>query len=470
MHAFDAYALPTKAGRAVALRALVGLSGPDADSRVGWMHVAPEGEWRGHPDGEFALSRQAFAAAIDVFNAQKNPIAIDYGHASTEPGEAPAAGWGQEFAIRDDGMWCRVEWTARAATAIRAGEYRFCSAVFLFDAPDRRSGQRAPCQLHSIALTNVPFIDGQQPIRLTHSPLARRALSTGVRMKISREAFEAAMTALEGAEFAPEQLHALVESAALAEQARVAPKEPEADVELKADEKPAEEPPKDDAKADAPALADAPPVDAMPPSDTPAEQAAADAGAMLLAKLAELTGLDAAGLMSALEANRDAIVAAVTGGGGSAEMSVQVLSRSLSTANTELSRYRKIESDMRARDAESQARALDAEVDTLVTEGKLIPGDKDAIAEWRALARADAKRFRSLSAKLPVVVPVGRGASAATPPKSTGDSLSAQPTISDSDPKVIELRAKLANEWRITDREAQDRTIRRHFALTNSAG
>lgn len=462
MPAFDAYAMPSKAGRAVALRALVGLSGPDHESRLGWMHVAPEGEWRGHPDGPFSLTRDLFSSAISVFEGQRNPACIDYGHAATEPGEAPAAGWGQRLALREDGLWCEVEWTQRAAAAIRAGEYRYCSAVFLFDAPDRRTGERVPCQLHSIALTNVPFIDGQQPIRLTHSPLARRALSTGVRMKITREAFEAALEALEGAEFAPEQLHALVESAALAEQAKEAPKEdapaaemasdPEIEVEVAEEEMAASA-----ALADAPPL---PPVDA-PAMESPAEMASADAGAMLLAKLTELTGLDAAAIMSALEANRDAIVAAISGGGGTAELAVSALSRSLADARVRLATYER-------REAEARTRAVNAEVDELVASGKVLPGDKDAISEWRALAHADLARFRSLSSKLPQVVPVGRAASGATPPKSAGDSLSSKPTINDADPKVVELRSRLERDWKLTDRAAQDRVIARMVTLSSA--
>lgn len=462
MPAFDAYALPAKAGRAVALRALVGISGPEPESRTCWIHVAPEGEWRGHPDGEFSLSREMFAATLASFDAQRNPVAVDYGHAATEPGEAPAAGWGQRLAVRDDGLWCEVEWTQRAAAAIRAGEYRYCSAVFLFDAPDRRTGERVPCQLHSIALTNVPFIDGQQPIRLTHSPLARRALSTGVSMKISREAFESALAALEGKDFAPEQLHALVESAALAEQAKEAPKEdapaaemasdPEIEVEVAEEEMAASA-----ALADAPPL---PPVDA-PAMESPAEMAAEDAGAMLLAKLTELTGLDAAAIMSALEANRDAIVAAISGGGAAtAELAVTALSRSLSDARTRLATYEK-------REAEARTRAVNAEVDELVASGKVLPGDKAAIAEWRALAHADLTRFRSLSARLPQVVPVGRAASGATPPKSAGDSLSDTPTIVDSDPRVVALRTQWKRNFPQLDDAAIDRAVKR--ALTASA-
>src|SRR5205814_1362938 len=63
-------------------------------------------------------------------------LPIDYDHA-TDFGApaghaAPAAGWIRELAVRDGALWGRVEWTDRAAAAIRAREYRYVSPVFQF--------------------------------------------------------------------------------------------------------------------------------------------------------------------------------------------------------------------------------------------------------------------------------------------------------------------------------------------------
>lgn len=453
MPPFDAYALPSKAGRAVALRALVGLSGADPETRNGWIHVAPEGEWRGHPEGPFALGAESFRACIAAFDAQANPIAIDYGHASLSSAEAPAAGWGQRLDLRDDGLWCEVEFTARAAAAIRAGEYRYCSAVFLFDQPDRRTGEEVSCQLHSIALTNTPFIDGQQPIALTHSPLSRRALSTGVSMssKITREAFEAALATLEGDEFAPEQLVALVEAQAAMSAAQEAPI------------KEAEEPAEMSAPADAAPLSDAPAAAlATPPEATPS-----DAGAMMLAKLTEATGLDAAGIMSALEANLDAVVAALGGGGGAPdETAMAALKSTVRALSARVAEYDAERAALKAKaDAEREAArkvALTAEVEALVTAGKLLPSQRE---KWVALAHKSEPTFRELAADLAVVVPYGRDATAHTP--AAGSATSLELVIDDSKPEVVALRHSLAN-FGIKDRAAQDTAIRRQMQTTKA--
>lgn len=163
-----AYALsPTR----LALRALVGLSGEGAEGRTSWIDVAYTGTWKGHPAGEFSLDTDKFAECVSQFDAQENPISVDYEHASLDapPTGAPAAGWVQALEIRGDHLWAQVEWTERAAAMIRAGEYRYCSPVFTFAEPDRKTGLASVCAIDSVALTNRPFIDGQKPIALSRT-------------------------------------------------------------------------------------------------------------------------------------------------------------------------------------------------------------------------------------------------------------------------------------------------------------
>ena len=168
----DAYAL---SGRRLALRAQVGISGDDPETRTCWIDVAGPGEWKGHPAGPFTLDVDKFAACIAAFDAQANPIVVDYDHASLSvnpDGGAPAAGWVQSLELRGDRLWACVEWTPESAAAIRAGKFKFCSGVFVFDEPDRVTGGNTVCAIDSVALTNRPFIDGQQPIALTRRNLS----------------------------------------------------------------------------------------------------------------------------------------------------------------------------------------------------------------------------------------------------------------------------------------------------------
>ena len=222
----DAYALYSGADRLFALRALVGLTGEGAKARTGWIHVAPEGSWEGHPDGAFTLTTAGFESCIYDAERRATPQSVDYEHASLYPtGEpTPAAGYVQKLERRADGLWALVEFTERAAAMIRAGEYRFCSGVFAFERRDRQTGDVIPCMLDSIALTNRPFIDGQEPIALSQNARAATVVAlNGGRQDmnmIKREALMAALDSLDGTEFAPEQLHALVEGVAALEAAK----------------------------------------------------------------------------------------------------------------------------------------------------------------------------------------------------------------------------------------------------------
>jgi len=133
-----------------------------------WVHLAYEGEWNGHPSGDFRFDSSAFANMIRLFNAQKNPIPLTYEHPVKDSGQpVPAAGWIKRLELRGSDLWGLVSFTPRGAEMVRAGEYRFCSVVVDMNAVDRVSGESVGPELYEVGLTNTPFLDGQHPITLT---------------------------------------------------------------------------------------------------------------------------------------------------------------------------------------------------------------------------------------------------------------------------------------------------------------
>lgn len=140
-----------------------------------WLQVTPAGAFA-PSDGRamdvpaWHLDAASASALIRRFRARQTPPVLDYEHqtlhkeANGQP--APAAGWFRELEWRDgQGLYARVELTARAKAQIEAGEYAFFSPVFSY-APDG-----TVLALHMGALTNNPAIDGMEP-------LARRAAAT----------------------------------------------------------------------------------------------------------------------------------------------------------------------------------------------------------------------------------------------------------------------------------------------------
>jgi phage I-like protein len=145
-----------------------------------WVMLARAGSWQGHPEAPETVTPAHLAAARDYYRrhyaAHGADVVIDYHHASvTAPGRgdtAPAAGWVQQMQLRADGteLWGRVLWTASAARAIARREFRHLSPVLRFGAPDRVTGRPVPMYVHSLALTNTPFLT--ELTALNHSPAA----------------------------------------------------------------------------------------------------------------------------------------------------------------------------------------------------------------------------------------------------------------------------------------------------------
>lgn len=123
-----------------------------------WLKLIPAGTFSGR-DGrgpyqaadleQIADTTRRYAGATDIL--------IDYEHQSRNSQEngkpAPAAGWIKEVQARVDGLYGRVEWTATAASAIKAKEYRYISPVYFHT----KGGD--VLALQTVALTNIPNLD-----------------------------------------------------------------------------------------------------------------------------------------------------------------------------------------------------------------------------------------------------------------------------------------------------------------------
>ncbi len=101
-----------------------------------WVHLLPLRRIEGRDGRHWTLGDpQAFVRAS---LAGRPEFQIDYEHQSEEgnqhlrTGPIPAAGWIKELEVRADGIWGRVEWTARARELIGNREYRYLSPVFDF--------------------------------------------------------------------------------------------------------------------------------------------------------------------------------------------------------------------------------------------------------------------------------------------------------------------------------------------------
>lgn len=457
------------AGRALVLRALFGITGPDAETRSSWSQIAKCGEWKGHPAGDFTITAEHLAAIVECFEAQQNPICVDYEHASTLEGEeAPASGWVQRLELRAEGqeLWGFIEWTERGANYIRAGEYRYLSPVIFFDAPLRDSGEEWPARIHSVAMTNVPFLDGMAALALSER-LYRRACGEEIDVKKARKAVAlsdsakqrfvdiAKLLAIDVENVKDEDLYWTVMDAlgALQNAAKV--------------EEILDTPADGTSTTPAPAASESGSAAKEQSMNQDASAALAAEGApeqsAIVARLLEASGMDEASLMAAIEANLEAVLAALKGEKPAAEMAegaataaaetaalkaaLSDAKRKLDVATTELAALkptvRELAEKNAKREADDAAKARQvrlSQIDLLIKSGQISEGSKAAyvaLGDKDPAAFAESiKDFRTDVAG----VPFGAEASAAADPRVGSDPSTVR--LNDRDPGVIALRQR----------------------------
>ncbi len=139
------------------------------------VQLIKPGTWKGYRDAE-GKTREITITEGDIHNMAKEFAAngerdrvIDYEHQTLNSAvngqPAPAAGWMKKAIDKGkDGLWVVVEWTAKAAQAIKDKEYKYLSPVWVKNFTDKETGEKLPAKLLNAALTNEPFFDGLKPL------------------------------------------------------------------------------------------------------------------------------------------------------------------------------------------------------------------------------------------------------------------------------------------------------------------
>lgn len=122
-----------------------------------WVQLLPAGELNARDGRCWKLTDAAAVVEASRRRAGATDLVFDYGHQTDyarENGQpAPAAGWIRELQARADGIWGRVEWTERAAAAIKAREFRYVSPTF------QHTKAGVVTEVLRAALTNSPALD-----------------------------------------------------------------------------------------------------------------------------------------------------------------------------------------------------------------------------------------------------------------------------------------------------------------------
>ena len=146
---------------------------------AGYFKAAIDARPTDVPGGHWFIDAAISQAIIAKVAGRNNQLVIDYEHqplnAEKNGKSAPAAGWFKKLEWREGaGLFAiDVEWTATAKAHIKAGEYRFISAVFPYN---KQTG--AVDDLFLAALTNQPGLDGMQSISALSAAMAKKIPSS----------------------------------------------------------------------------------------------------------------------------------------------------------------------------------------------------------------------------------------------------------------------------------------------------
>ena len=404
----------------------------DQDAPTVWIHCAVEGEWKGHPDGEFALNQKHFKRILDNFNATQNPVPLTYEHPEHRKDDGIAAGWIHKLKVDGDGLWAWCELTPKAASHIRSGEYRFCSVVVDLEATDRKTGDEIGPELIEVGLTNTPFIDGLSAIRLSRRSQPSSS-HRSLRMNV-KEALKAAQKELPD-DASAEQVMQFIDG--FMKQQSAASGEADENTEHMSQETEAL------AEASAAPEGSESEVSASEPEGEDKRELASDMDDQVrstLEGLAESVGTDVAGLIGLLTERQDKVVQVLSEDMGASDnppaasheptreiaaSRIAALSKQVTDKDESVKRLSK-------RVEELESEATEREVSDAIEAGLFLDKDKDKLIK---LARTDKKLWREWldEAKASPALPTGKKVHAKpkAPPESDDDD------GSDIDPKLL---------------------------------
>jgi phage I-like protein len=125
--------------------------------------IALEGTWEGHITGPFTITRDIMLQMKQNHDNKLIDTVCDFEHQTLTGNTAPASGWVKEMQLEDiDGkayLYAMIDWTDEARVMIEKKQYRYVSPVYIANTTDQKSGKNVGWSVHSVSLTNVPFLE-----------------------------------------------------------------------------------------------------------------------------------------------------------------------------------------------------------------------------------------------------------------------------------------------------------------------
>ena len=122
--------------------------------------VALIGNWKSR---DMKVTNKELQQMLETFVEEGTDLLFDIDHKCLggflSEADSRAAGWGKAMRIEDGKLYVEMEPTPYGKALIENGEYRYLSPVYQVQRADRVTGKDIKTwRLHSVALTNTPFL------------------------------------------------------------------------------------------------------------------------------------------------------------------------------------------------------------------------------------------------------------------------------------------------------------------------
>ncbi len=163
-------ALSTAAGSVTDSNLFILKSSLEIAKDTPWLKIGVTGKWDGHASGTFEMNQTIFEQMVSNYERGGIDLVVDYEHQTLWGDIAPASGWIRKDPVslkaENGEFFAQIEWTDRAKEMISSGEYRYLSPVFAPNTLAQSDGSNIGWTLHSVALTNKPFLEELGEVRL----------------------------------------------------------------------------------------------------------------------------------------------------------------------------------------------------------------------------------------------------------------------------------------------------------------
>jgi len=162
---------------------LIALSAKEANTKASttkWQQIAVIGKWKGHVNGPFELTTKDLDQIVANFkNAKAGDVVVDFEHQTLSGEKAEATGWVKDLKVDTNSLFAKIEWLEDTKALIKNKKYKYLSPVLNPYTIEQTSGEDIGWSLHSVALTNKPFFEELDEVKINKNQSKIKEIKVG---------------------------------------------------------------------------------------------------------------------------------------------------------------------------------------------------------------------------------------------------------------------------------------------------